>query len=125
LFRSSCLDHITDTLVILNLFSMLSLLHIVMAVSFHALLLNDNSVHEELNDAHDDNQYYQLTIVETLVIGNKNYLLQQPLRNSTLIPLQNRNLQKYVEYKITKSLAWPPHIVTHHEQVKTLAILGK
>src|SRR5699024_365095 len=104
---------------------MLSLLHIVMAVSFHALLLNDNSVHEELNDAHDDKQYYQLSIVEILVIANKNYLLQQSLRNSTLIPLQNRNRQNYVEYKTTKAIAWPPHIVIHHEQVKMLAILGK
>src|SRR5699024_4553580 len=104
---------------------MLSLLHIVMAVSFHALLLNDNSVHEELNDAHDDNQYYQLTIVAIFRIGNQTYLLQQPLRNCTLIHHQSRNLQKYVEYKTTKSLAWPPHIVIHHEQVKMLAILGK
>src|SRR5690625_2180414 len=109
----------------LNLFSMLSSLRIVMAVYSHALFLDDNLVHEELNGAHDDNRYYQLTIVEIVVIHNKNFLLQQPLHNSTLILLQNRNLQMYVEYKITKSQALQLHILIHHEQVKKLAIPEK
>src|SRR5699024_11819098 len=95
------------------------------SVFAHVPLLSYNSEPLVPDGEHRGNQYYRLTIVIEEVIHNRNYRPQMLLRNSIQTRFQNKSLQMYVEYKITKFRGKQQCIRKYHEQTEMLSNIKK